>query len=104
MKLASKIEVSEKAAMHQFACQDCHKAHEEEDAAVRKYDSCLSCHPRIESMGQHELHMMLLEEPDCTQCHQPHAWSVTKEQVETACGMCHGDEEIDPMSFISGEI
>jgi hypothetical protein len=100
IQAASKIEVSEDAHMQQFACQDCHKAHEEEDAATRKYDSCLSCHPRIESVGQHEIHMMLAEEPDCTQCHQPHFWSVTEEEAETTCGMCH-EEKMDPMTFIS---
>lgn len=106
MQAASKIAMPENAPMQQFACQNCHKAHAEEDAAVRKYDACLSCHPRIESVGQHEMHMMLVDEADCTQCHTPHSWSVTEEEVETTCGICHGEDITDPLTFISsgGEI
>jgi transposase-like protein len=101
IKAASKIEMPENAPMQQFACHDCHKAHTEEDTAVRKYDSCINCHPRIESVGQHEMHMMLAGEADCTQCHQPHTWAVTEEDLETACGICHGEDITDPLTFIS---
>lgn len=101
IKTATKIETFEKAPM-QFECHECHKAHKEEDVAVLKYESCLSCHPRIENVGQHELHLQLTE-PDCTQCHQQHFWNVTEEQVETTCGICHGDDVKDPMTFIGFE-
>ncbi len=80
-----------------FACYECHNVHDAEN--VRPTDeACIRCHPSIAKVGRHEFHVesMGLE---CTTCHKPHLWSVTKEIVEDACSGCH-DEPLDPVSFI----
>lgn len=92
---ASHIHLPDSAPMQQFDCSTCHQPHQEETAVSK--DTCISCHPKIEQVGQHALHMSFFQ-GDCLQCHQPHSWTITEEQAQEKCTACH--EYRDPLNFI----
>ncbi len=95
IKKAIKINVPKDAPM-QFYCYRCHKPHEK----VRPdYGTCLSCHPQIPNVGKHKLHVQSMG-LQCTDCHKPHAWRVSRKQAKTTCTQCH--EYRDPLKFIKG--
>ena len=95
---ASKIVLPEKAPMETLDCATCHTSHEEQ--AKPSAETCISCHPSIENVGQHSLHLQFVES-DCLQCHQPHSWSITEEWAQEECAKCH--EYQAPLTFIQAK-
>ncbi len=95
---ATKINAPENAPMLSFACSTCHTPHQSE--ARPSVDICLSCHPRIEDVGQHTLHLKFVKS-DCMNCHKVHTWAVTEEQAQKECVKCH--ELYDPLKFIQAQ-
>jgi hypothetical protein len=67
--------------MSVMACGDCHKKKFE----AQPVTACQECHP-----GRAGLHKAG-EHPDlsCTECHLPHAWSVSGRDI---CLACHDDK------------
>ncbi len=92
---APKIHLPDSAPMQQFNCDTCHQPHQEEAAASK--DTCISCHPRIEQVGQHTLHLNFVQ-GDCLKCHQPHSWTMSEEQAQEQCATCHDYKA--PMTFL----
>lgn len=95
IKKAKKINIPKDAPM-QFYCYKCHKPH----TKVRPdYGTCISCHGQIINVGKHKLHVQNMG-LQCTDCHKPHSWRVTRTQAKTTCTQCH--EYRDPLKFIKG--
>ena len=90
---AIKINVPKDAPM-QFYCYKCHKPHEK---LRPDYGTCMSCHSQIVNVGRHKLHVQKMG-LQCTTCHKPHAWRVTKKAAKKICTQCH--EYRNPLSFI----
>ncbi|GBE02892.1 hypothetical protein BMS3Bbin06_00648 [bacterium BMS3Bbin06] len=90
---APKINVPKGAPM-QFYCYECHKPHAK---LLPGFDKCLSCHRDILNVGKHQLHIETVG-LECTWCHKPHSWKVTKEAAKSVCTTCHAYRE--PLSFI----
>lgn len=90
---ATKIKRSDTTPM-QFYCYTCHKPHM---AARPDWSNCNECHKNIIDVGKHGLHIEMLS-MKCKQCHRPHTWSVTPEQVKKECIGCHDYKE--PKDFI----
>lgn len=95
---ANKIALPEKAPMETLDCATCHTSHEEQ--AKPSAETCISCHPSIENVGQHALHLQFVES-DCLQCHQPHSWSISEEWAQEECAKCH--EYQAPLTFIQAK-
>ena len=95
---ATKIAFPEKAPMKTLDCATCHTQHQEQ--ATPSADTCISCHPSIEQVGQHTLHLQFVES-DCLQCHQPHSWNITEEWAQEECAKCH--EYQAPITFIQSK-
>ncbi len=90
---AVKIEVPKDAPM-QFYCYECHKPH----TKVRPdYGTCMSCHGQIINVGRHRSHVQTMG-LECTTCHTPHSWRVTRKEAEKTCTQCHDYK--DPLAFI----
>jgi len=69
------------APMANLPCAACHQKEQE----VKPVTSCVTCHP-----NRSELHLKPTHAAtDCTLCHLPHQWSVTKREV---CYSCHPDK------------
>jgi len=69
------------APMAALSCASCHLKAQQ----VKPLVSCVTCHP-----GRAELHLKLTHAAtDCTLCHLPHQWSVTKREI---CAGCHPDK------------
>jgi len=67
--------------MATLPCSACHQKEQE----VKPIASCVSCHP-----NRSELHLKPTHSAtDCTLCHLPHQWSVSKREV---CYSCHPDK------------
>ncbi len=96
IKNAPKINVPKDAPM-QFYCYKCHKPHTK---LMPGQGKCMSCHSRILEVGRHKLHVQTMG-LECTNCHLPHSWRVTKKQAKTTCTQCH--KYRDPLSFIGPE-
>ena len=94
IKQATKIDRPKDAPM-QFFCSTCHKPH----GQLRPDDigTCLSCHPNEDKVGKHKIHIEDAE-LQCTHCHKPHSWRVTKKLSKTLCSECH--EYRDPGTFL----
>ncbi|HEY7318746.1 MAG TPA: cytochrome c3 family protein [Candidatus Binatia bacterium] len=72
---------SAEAPMAALPCATCHLKEQE----LKPIASCVSCHP-----ARAELHLKATHAAtDCTVCHVPHQWSVTKRDV---CYGCHPDK------------
>lgn len=96
---AAKIHLPEKAPMETLACATCHTAHQKEET-MPIADTCISCHPSIKDVGQHASHLNFVG-GDCTQCHQPHSWTMTEEQAQKDCAKCH--QYYEPVQFIQAK-
>jgi hypothetical protein len=69
------------APMASLPCATCHQKEQE----IKPVTSCVTCHP-----NRSELHLKPTHSAtDCTLCHLPHQWSVTKREV---CYSCHPDK------------
>jgi len=69
------------APMATLPCAACHQKEQE----IKPVTSCVTCHP-----NRSELHLKATHAAtDCTLCHLPHQWSVTKREV---CYGCHPDK------------
>lgn len=69
------------APMATLPCSTCHL----KDQEVKPVASCVTCHAK-----RAELHLKTTHAAaDCTMCHTPHQWTVTKRDV---CYTCHPDK------------
>jgi len=69
------------APMASLPCAACHQKEQE----IKPVTSCVTCHA-----NRSELHLKPTHSAtDCTMCHLPHQWSVTKREV---CYSCHPDK------------
>jgi len=90
---ATKIVLSDDAPM-QFDCYKCHHPHTK---ARPDWSGCITCHPKIPNTGQHGLHIETMG-LNCSNCHEPHVWRVTKAKAKKKCTQCH--EYRDPLRFL----
>ena len=93
---ATKINRPRNAPMR-FFCYYCHKPHQQ----IRPdFGTCISCHPKVENVGVHQMH---IEDAEllCIDCHKPHSWRVTKKLSKTLCVQCH--EYKEPDSFLRAD-
>ncbi|MBD3309270.1 hypothetical protein GF339_22910 [candidate division KSB3 bacterium] len=97
---ATKMAVHEDAPMQDLSCNTCHQSHQGPDAQKTSSEACISCHPSIENVGQHPLHLRFVQS-DCMKCHLPHSWEFTEEQAQQECAKCH--EYQPPISFIQAQ-
>jgi hypothetical protein len=69
------------APMAALPCSTCHLKEQE----LKPLTPCASCHPSLAGLHLKSTHSAT----DCTVCHVPHQWSVTKRDV---CYTCHPDK------------
>jgi hypothetical protein len=70
------------APMASLPCATCHLKEQQ----IKPLTPCISCHDK-----RSELHLKTTHSAtDCTVCHVPHQWTVTKREV---CYACHPDKE-----------
>jgi len=86
------------APMQNLNCDSCHKPHDDHPLPYK--DRCISCHPSVEDVGQHELHLKFFN-GDCLQCHTQHEWEITEEKAQKECIRCH--EYYEPVKFIQAK-
>ena len=76
----------EASRAHQpFECNDCHQIHHPKKAAGL---SCAGCHRGAMQRGKHPVHLKALGN-ECSTCHTPHQWSVTRQKAGQLCSQCH---------------
>ena len=69
------------APMASLPCATCHLKEQE----IKPLTPCISCHP-----SRAELHLKATHAvTECTVCHLPHQWAVTKRET---CYTCHSDK------------
>jgi predicted CXXCH cytochrome family protein len=68
-----------------FRCMKCHRPH----SKVKPTSAdCLKCHNSIVNLGKHGIHLEATD-GDCTVCHKPHQWRVTRKISKELCRTCH---------------
>jgi hypothetical protein len=68
-----------------FECNDCHQVHNPKKEAKT---SCTECHQGAMQRGKHPVHLKALGN-ECTTCHTPHQWRITKKGSASLCSQCH---------------
>jgi predicted CXXCH cytochrome family protein len=68
-----------------FECNDCHQVHNPKKEAET---SCIECHQGALKRGKHPIHLKALGN-QCTTCHTPHQWRITKKRGAKLCSQCH---------------
>jgi hypothetical protein len=68
-----------------FECNKCHQVHRPDKTAGT---SCMDCHQGAMKRGKHPVHLKALGN-QCTTCHTPHQWRITKKVATKLCSQCH---------------
>ncbi len=75
-----------------FRCMECHKPHSKSIKPTST--DCLRCHNSIVELGKHGIHLDATG-GDCTICHMPHMWRVTRDLARELCQSCHDRKPLE---------